>query len=126
MFEVGDLVMINTPDHMAMKDSPALNLKGTIARIKAKRNVGYKNYSYVLEFVEVKAKNPDLFDWNFLGNGGEMALSIISSIATPLFIVASFGFALANQKTALYSFFVFSYYTLSRTIIDSLKKTLSI
>lgn len=44
-------------------------------------------------------KNPNLFDWNFLGNGGEIALSIISSIATPLFIVASFGFALGNHNT---------------------------
>ena len=37
--------------------------------------------------------------WNFLGAGGETAVDYLSSIASPLFIIASFGLALSGQKT---------------------------
>lgn len=39
------------------------------------------------------------FAWNYISSAGHLTVEIFSSIATPLFIVASFGLALSGQKT---------------------------
>ena len=66
MFKIGDLVEIHYNDERTwfpMEGSPVMNLEGTIARISEIRKMPYKEgYYYVLEFLEIHAKDPNKFE----------------------------------------------------------------
>ena len=60
MFSVGDIVEINAKNNAyAMPDSPALNLKGTLAEIIS---INELSSTYNLKFIDVKTVKPELFE----------------------------------------------------------------
>ena len=70
MFKIGDIVEINTEKtrrSYCSEDSPALNLEGTIVRIKDVQHDSFSRQNiYKLELIQLKAKKPALFEENQL------------------------------------------------------------
>ena len=64
MFNVGDLAVIcsnPTREKYCMPDAPAVNLVGSIVRIKKIGKLSDEHY-YHLEMVELEARKPELYD----------------------------------------------------------------
>ena len=63
MLNIGDIVEIkyHGSEYGVMPGAPALNLKGTIAEIVDVIK-HFNSYTYRLEFIDVKAKDPNKFE----------------------------------------------------------------